>query len=138
MVNNKRGQQRKRGEDENVKKPVKRRRMAFSAKRAENNQFEPIEENYKNVNEEDRNQYKGNEDNCEAITDNERRKSTSSQENESRVEKQKAGTSIDNNRKNVERKNVTDDEDDGDDDDEKSDEASVDHNTTDTIREMNA
>jgi len=138
MVNNKRGQQRKRGEDENVKKPVKRRRMAFSAKRAENNQFEPIEENYKNVNEEDRNQYKGNEDNCGAITDNERRKSTSSQENESRVEKQKAGTSIDNNRKNVERKNVTDDEDDGDDDDEKSDEASVDHNTNDTIREMNA
>ncbi|GAB1868365.1 hypothetical protein CAJAP_09444 [Camponotus japonicus] len=125
MVNNKRGQQRKRGEDENVKKPVKRRRMAFSAKRAENNQFEPIEENYKNVNEEDRNQYKGNEDNCGAITDNERRKSTSSQENESRVEKQKAGTSIDNNRKNVECKNVTDDEDDGDDDDEKSDEKPV-------------
>ncbi|EFN71682.1 hypothetical protein EAG_14265 [Camponotus floridanus] len=138
MINNKRGQQRKRGEDENVKKPVKRRRMAFSAKCAENNQFEPIEENYKNVNEEDCNQYKGNKDNCGAITDNERRKSTSSQENESRVEKQKAGTSIDNNRKNVEHKNVTDDEDDGDDNDDKSDEASVDHNTNGTIREMNA
>lgn len=138
MVNNKRGQQRERGDDEDVKKPVKRRRTALSAKRIENNQFEPIEESYTSANDEDRNQYKGNEDNCGAITDNERRKSTSSQEDESRLEKQKAGTSIDNNRKNMERKNVANDQDDGDDDDEKSDEASVDHNTNDTIREMNA
>ncbi|KMQ96538.1 serine arginine-rich splicing factor 4-like isoform x1 protein [Lasius niger] len=137
-VNNKRGQQRKRGDDEDVKKPVKRRRMASSSKRAENNQFEPIEESYTNANEGDRNQYKGNEDNCGTITDNERRKSTSSQEDGSRVEKQKTGMSIDDDRENVERKNAADD-DDGDDadDDEKSDEASVEHNTN-GIREMDA
>lgn len=138
MVNNKRGQQRKRDDDEDVKKPTKRRRTALSAKRIENNQFEPIGESYTSANDGDRNQYKGNEDNCGAIIDNERRKSTSSQEDEPRLDKQKAGTSIDNNRKNIERKNVADDEDDGDDDDEKSDEASVDHNTNDTIGEMNA
>ncbi|XP_072745694.1 uncharacterized protein [Anoplolepis gracilipes] len=132
-INNKRGQQRKRGDDKDVKKSVKRRRTTSSSrKHAENNQFEPIEQSYTNVNDEDRNQYKSNEDNCEAIT--ERRKSTSRQEDGLRVEKQKAGTSVDDDCTNVERKNTANDE---DDDDEKSDEGSVEHNTNSTIREEN-
>lgn len=113
---------------------MKRRRTTSSSrKRAENNQFEPIEESYTNVNNEDRNQYKGNKDNCEVIT--KRRRSTSSQKGESRVEKQKAGTSVDDDSKNLERKNTVNDDDDND---EKSDEASVDHNTNGTIREVDA
>ncbi|XP_029661314.1 uncharacterized protein LOC115234403 [Formica exsecta] len=135
-VNNKRGHQRKRS-DEDVRKPVKRRRTASSSNnRAENNQFEPIEESCMYANDEDRDQYKDNEDNRATIT--ERRKSTSSQEDESRMEKQEAGTSIDDDRKNVERKNAADDDDDDDDDDEKFDEASVEHNTNGPIREMDA
>lgn len=134
-VNNKRGHQRKRS-DEDVRKPVKRRRTASSSKRAENNQFEPIEESCMYANDEDHDQYKDNKDNRATIT--ERRKSTSSQEDESRMEKQEAGTSIDDDRKNVERKNAADDDDDDDDDDEKFDEASVEHNTNGPIREMDA
>lgn len=132
-INDTRRQQRKR--DEDVEKPVKRRRMASSSKRSENNQFEPIKQSYTNANKGDRNQYRSNEDNCATIT--ERRKSTSNQEDESGVEKQKAGMNINDNRENAERKNVADDDDDAD-DDEKSDEASVEHNTNCTIREMDA
>ncbi|XP_050460852.1 uncharacterized protein LOC126856427 [Cataglyphis hispanica] len=139
VVNDKRGQQRKRGDDEDVRKPVKRRRTASSSKHAENDHLEPIEENYTYANDDDRNQYKDNEDNCGTIT--ERRKSMSSQEDDSK-EKPKAGMSVDDNRKNVEHKNAADDEDDDDDDDddddEKFDETSVEHNTNGTIREMDA
>lgn len=84
-VNNKRGQQRKRGDSVDVRKPVKRRRAASSPKRAVNN-HEPVEKSYKDANGRDRDQYVGDEGNYRA----ERRKSSSRREDGARMEKQKA------------------------------------------------
>ncbi|XP_067208726.1 uncharacterized protein [Linepithema humile] len=123
-VNNKRRQQRKRGNNEDAKKPVKKRRVIASPKRFAND-HEPVEKSYNNVNSKDRDQYKRNEDSYRAVT--ERRKS-SSREDGSRMEKQKAGTSTDDDCNRIERRNA--------DDDEKSEEANVERDTNDTIRQM--
>ncbi|XP_014477560.1 PREDICTED: uncharacterized protein LOC106745985 [Dinoponera quadriceps] len=106
--------ERKRGDSEGVEKPVKRRRTALSPRRAGNNHV-PVVESYENAKDRDRDRYKSNGDNHRATT--ERRKPTSSRENESRIEGQKAGLNIDDDRDDVGRKM------DGDDD--KSEEASV-------------
>ncbi|KYN21611.1 PREDICTED: putative uncharacterized protein DDB_G0285119 [Trachymyrmex cornetzi] len=128
VINNKREQQKK--DDGNIKRSIKKRRMFFSAKYAQNDR-EPVEENYKDVNEKDRNQYESNEDNYKI----EEQKSTSSQEDESRMEKRQTETNINNNRINydrIESRNSNDEN-----NDKRSETESVDHNMSDkTIKEM--
>ncbi|RLU15135.1 hypothetical protein DMN91_013022 [Ooceraea biroi] len=128
-VRNKQRQQRKRRDRRDIKKPVKRRRTVLSPTRAENDR-EPVEESYQDVGSRDHDQYKSNEDNYTAIA--ERRKSMS-RENGSRAEKGTVETNIEDNRDGTERRNINDD----DDDDEKSEEASVERDASDMIRELN-
>lgn len=124
-VNNKRKQQRKRGKGEDAKKkPVKIRRRIASPKRLTND-HESVEKSHNSINSENRDQYKHNEDSYRAVTE---RWNSSSREDGSRMEKQKAGTSTDDDRDRIERRNA--------DDDEKSEEANVEHDTNDTIRQM--
>jgi len=96
-INNKRRQQRKRDDNGNVKKPFKRRRTSFSAKRAQNDR-ELVKESYKDVSGKDRDQYKSNEDNYKA----EKQKSMSSQEDGS-MEKRKTGANINDDRTDCDR-----------------------------------
>jgi len=124
-VNNKRKQQRKRSNGEDAKKPIKKRRTIASPKCLAND-HEPVEKSYNNVNDRDRDQYKRNEDSYRTVT--ERRKSLSKGEDGSRMEKEKAGTSIGDDRDRIERRR--------NDDDEKSEEANVEHDTNDTIAQI--
>ncbi|XP_032682393.1 nipped-B-like protein [Odontomachus brunneus] len=119
-ADDKREQQRKRGDNGKVKKPVKRRRTALSPKRVEDDHV-PVVENY--VNASDRDRYKSNEDNYRAVND--RRKP--SRERESRVEGQKISMSVDDNR-DVERKDDSDN-------DDKSEEASIERDANGTTGE---
>ncbi|XP_070530065.1 pre-mRNA-splicing factor CWC22 homolog [Cardiocondyla obscurior] len=92
-INNKRDQVRKRDNNKSVIKLAKRRRTTSSTKRAENNHDEPVKESYKDViSGRDRDQYKSNGDNYRA----ERRKSTSSEEDELRIEKRMTEANIAN------------------------------------------
>lgn len=122
-ADNKQEQQRKRGDNENVKKPVKRRRTTLSPRRAGDN-HEPVMESYENVSD----LYKSNENNYKVVT--ERRKL--SRENEPRVEGQKTRMNIEDDR-NIERRNVDDDV-----DDEKSEEASGECDANGTTGETDA
>lgn len=122
---NKRRPRRKRGNGENAKRPVKKRRTIASPRRLAND-YEPVEKSYSNVNGRDRDQYKCNKDSYRVVTE---RPKSSSREGESRMEKQKAGTSTDEDRDGIERRKA-------DDDDEKSEETNVEHDTKDTIRQM--
>ncbi|XP_018053526.1 PREDICTED: uncharacterized protein LOC108690645 [Atta colombica] len=122
-INNKQGQHQKKN-DENIKKSMKKRRMFFSAKYAQNDR-EPVEESYKDVNEKNRNRYESNEDNYKI----EEQKSTSSQEDELRMEKRKTEANINNNRidyDRIESRNSIDE-----DNDKRSEKESVDHNMSD-------
>ncbi|EGI60567.1 hypothetical protein G5I_11127 [Acromyrmex echinatior] len=128
MMNNKRRQHQKK-DDENIKKSIKKHRMSFSAKYAQNDR-EPVEESYKDVNEKDRNQYESNEDNYKI----EEQKSTSSQEDESRMEKRKTEPNINNNRIDYDRRESRNSNDENN--DKRSEKESVDHNSDKTIKEM--
>jgi len=122
-INNKQGQHQKKN-DGNIKKSMKKRRMFFSAKYAQNDR-EPVEESYKDVNEKNRNRYESNEDNYKI----EEQKSTSSQEDELRMEKRKTEANINNNRidyDRIESRNSIDE-----DNDKRSEKESVDHNMSD-------
>ncbi|KYQ58125.1 hypothetical protein ALC60_02857 [Trachymyrmex zeteki] len=129
VINNKRGQQQKK-DDANIKKSIKKRRMSFSAKYAQNDR-EPVEESYKDVNEKALNQYESNEGNYRI----EEQKSTSSQEDESRMEKRKTETNINNNRIDYDRIESRNSDDENN--DKRSENESVDHNMSDkAIKEM--
>jgi len=122
-INNKQGQHQKKN-DGNIKKSMKKRRMFFSAKYAQNDR-EPVEESYKDVNEKNRNRYESNEDNYKI----EEQKSTTSQEDELRMEKRKTEANINNNRidyDRIESRNSIDE-----DNDKRSEKESVDHNMSD-------
>ncbi|KYN37220.1 hypothetical protein ALC56_09011 [Trachymyrmex septentrionalis] len=123
VINNKRGQKK---DDGNIKKSIKKRRMSFSAKYAQNDR-EPVEESYKDVNEKDRNQYESNKDNYKI----EEQKSTSSQEDESRMEKRKAEADINNNGIHYDRIESRNSNDENDNNDKRSEKGSVDHNMSD-------
>lgn len=104
--------------------------MSFSAKYAQNDR-EPVEESYKDVNEKALNQYESNEGNYRI----EEQKSTSSQEDESRMEKRKTETNINNNRIDYDRIESRNSDDENN--DKRSENESVDHNMSDkAIKEM--
>ncbi|XP_018396336.1 PREDICTED: uncharacterized protein LOC108774679 [Cyphomyrmex costatus] len=130
-TNNKQGQQQKRDEG-NIKKSIKKRRMTFSAKFAQND-GQPVEQRYENVREKGlNNQYESNEDNYRI----KKQKLTSNQEDESRIEKRKIEANINNDRIDYDRvesiRNSNDEN-----NDKTSEKESADHNMSDkVIREM--
>jgi hypothetical protein len=110
-----------------MRKPVKRRRVVLSPVRVDNYHEKPVAESYQNASNRDCDQYKSDEEDYRAVV--EMLNSTSSQEKGSRVEKGTVETNIEDDHDGTKRGNIDDD------DDEKSEEASVERDASNVIRE---